>query len=634
MRRKNCSVAGAALFSIVLMSSGTLRADRPPAQHVRGEFAPARAVHQAGTAKQIQLHRGLRGHVPPVRWGAVDREKLRREDALRDGVGGLPMRVGIERPSPVGLITPQADGQWTQASDGSPLWTIKLDSPDAEGIRVHFSRFDLPLGARVVVSDAGGMQTYSYEGVGPIGKRRFWSNVIDGDAAYVQYQPPSEAAQPPNLEIDRISHIYREPAEGQESLLLPCQEDVNCHDVDSVAQASVARIVFQDGGSFLCSGGLLADSDPNTFAGYFLTANHCISRQSVADTVEARWFYETTSCNGPTTFGPTSLGSVLLATSETTDFTFLRLIEDPDAGQGFAAWNAASSAPTEPVTGIHHPGGSWKRVSFGSLTTEPPICSQFGLGLDKFWYLDWFEGITEQGSSGSPLFNAEWEVVGQLFGACLFEEPNCNNQDRYNVVYGRFDQTFPSIQSWLQAAPATDDEFEDNDEVEQAALLGQGDHDLYLVDLFDYFAVELCEEGEGLRISATYDHSEMDLDMQLVTTGGLLVAIAPETGGTEVVDAALPPGTYVVKIIKERGWGGPYVLNVTIPNNYGDLDGDGTPGVSDVMCVIDVASGNPSTCTFQEADVIPCGGDGTVNLFDVLAVVRATGGDQACGGCP
>ena len=60
------------------------------------------------------------------------------------------------------------------------------------------------------------------------------------------------------------------------------------------------------GGSVLtCSGALLTDFDDDTYVGYFLTANHCLSgngsdlgTQTEASTTEYYWFYQTSTCNG------------------------------------------------------------------------------------------------------------------------------------------------------------------------------------------------------------------------------------------------------------------------------------------------------------------------------------------------
>ena len=49
---------------------------------------------------------------------------------------------------------------------------------------------------------------------------------------------------------------------------------------------------------YLCSGALVSDTDGSTTIPYLLTANHCISTQSAASTLEVFWDYKTASCNG------------------------------------------------------------------------------------------------------------------------------------------------------------------------------------------------------------------------------------------------------------------------------------------------------------------------------------------------
>ena len=51
-------------------------------------------------------------------------------------------------------------------------------------------------------------------------------------------------------------------------------------------------------------GHLVNDNDPNSRIPYFMTANHRLSTQSVADTINSYWFFERATCEGP---NPTSV---------------------------------------------------------------------------------------------------------------------------------------------------------------------------------------------------------------------------------------------------------------------------------------------------------------------------------------
>jgi hypothetical protein len=97
----------------------------------------------------------------------------------------------------------------------------------------------------------------------------------------------------------------------------------------------------------------------------------------------------------------------------------VRLADDPRDGQGFAGWTTAE--PSGRLASIHHPRGRHKRLSFGELTSSQPVCGSYP--QSHFWYLDWVEGTTESGSSGAPLFDASWRLVGQLLGTCCVRNP-------------------------------------------------------------------------------------------------------------------------------------------------------------------------------------------------------------------
>ncbi|HOC73975.1 MAG TPA: hypothetical protein PKL54_14270, partial [Candidatus Hydrogenedentes bacterium] len=50
------------------------------------------------------------------------------------------------------------------------------------------------------------------------------------------------------------------------------------------------------------------------------------------------------------------------------DVTLLRLRSAPPAGLARAGWTTAVPAPGAQVTCLHHPSGSWKRISHGALS--------------------------------------------------------------------------------------------------------------------------------------------------------------------------------------------------------------------------------------------------------------------------
>lgn len=220
-----------------------------------------------------------------------------------------------------------------------------------------------------------------------------------------------------------------------------CHNDVSCYADWANEAAAVARISFiEHGNTYLCSGCLLAAAVQSS-AEYFLTANHCIPNQTVASTIEFFWLYQTSSCDGPApslSDVPHTSGSDLLAGSPATDFSFLRLKRAAPGGVSFLGWSLDGPADNETLTCIHHPDGSFERISFGHPYDSDP----------EFWAVQWFSGVTEGGSSGSPLLNASHQVIGQLNGGFDGAGSSCDDPAAPDQ-FGRFDVGFNAMKRWL-----------------------------------------------------------------------------------------------------------------------------------------------------------------------------------------
>jgi V8-like Glu-specific endopeptidase len=197
-----------------------------------------------------------------------------------------------------------------------------------------------------------------------------------------------------------------------------------------VEKRSVAMIL--SGGSALCTGSLV-NNTANDGTPYFLTANHCYS-----NTVGSWVFvfnHETTGCTGTT--GPTNQtvsGSVLRARNAGSDFCLLELNSIPPASYNvqYAGWDASDAATVTSAVGIHHPSGDLKKISFENDAVPQGTWS----GAQTWDVQQWDDGITEGGSSGSPLFDQNHRVIGQLYGGLSGCAGNVENGE--GDSYGRF----------------------------------------------------------------------------------------------------------------------------------------------------------------------------------------------------
>ncbi|MBV5333082.1 serine protease, partial [bacterium] len=144
-----------------------------------------------------------------------------------------------------------------------------------------------------------------------------------------------------------------------------CNLDVTCQAAWSNESKAVARMIFSSaGGSYLCSGTLLSDKDLSSSIPYFLTANHCISTQTEASSLETYWFYHASACNSSTPYSAArelAGGATLLYANADTDTSFMRLNSSPPVGVVFAGWDTNLPAIGSAVTSIHHPSGDLQK---------------------------------------------------------------------------------------------------------------------------------------------------------------------------------------------------------------------------------------------------------------------------------
>ncbi len=369
------------------------------------------------------------------------------------------IKVGVDRDLYLSgpTATDPSPGLVTQLSDGTVLWTLRIRSEGALGTRLHILDCSLGAGESLVVYNPGnlGEAVGPFEGKGPDGSGDFYTPTVFSQEFVIEYHAPALPGKPA-FRIKGVNHLARDLSEFFQNKVLPCHNDISCFTGNNAYyyRNGIGRMYFIDGGSgYVCSGALLVDVDPNTFIPYFLTANHCIATQAAANTLEVYWRYDTPFCNGTPPELSTlsrSIGATLLSTRDlsVSDFCFLRLTQDPPSGTYFLGWNAADNFIGTPIHGIHHPDGSFKRISFGSVTQDYNFSN---LNESNYWVVSWTSGVTEGGSSGSPLIMGQGVLIGSLTGG-VPDNP-CANISTARDAYGRFSKTYPFIQGWINVIP-------------------------------------------------------------------------------------------------------------------------------------------------------------------------------------
>lgn len=419
-----------------------------------------------------------------------DTERLLAEDNNVENEGNPP-RIGTSLPLSVNEKT---SGQWIQLPNGK-LWMLNIISRGAKAISITFDDFFLAQGSKMFFYNANKKQVLgAFTAKHNRENGYFATEPIEGESVYIEYFEPNSVTQQSRFHIESIGYFYKElsdlrqfkdhndPLRVGESQ--PCHVDINCTPVGDDWQdekKGVVHISFKAGGNwYLCTGSLInnvaQDGTP-----YFLTAYHCGADEATPQEYNS-WVFkfkyeappEQASGNGTTmTSSPAGTKTIIGCTklsegsiSGGSDFQLLLLssMPTPNFFPVYNGWDRSEPIATTGV-GIHHPAGDIKKISTCNeiLPSGNDFVSGNMMAANSTWSVHWVAnangyGVTEGGSSGSPLFNPDGMIVGTLTGG----SSSCV-QTNARDIYGRFsyhwdkngNSNADKLQPWLDPANTT-----------------------------------------------------------------------------------------------------------------------------------------------------------------------------------
>jgi len=442
-------------------------------------------TYEEYTQWQAELNRWLSSETPAATYSTAMRVPLTRAeiDAVeRAPRSESPLRIGLVKAlTPAVEIAGLGRGRSTRADaagslrvldDGGLVWALAVRSDEAGAVRLHIERMALPGGAALYVYNPGGEAFGPYVGEGPDGSGEFWTTAVFGQEAVVQVRVPAGVNDADlrglTLRVTEAGLITRNFAAG----IAPpgprpedhgsgfcgnetCVVDASCFN-GTPAQPekdAIAKMEWIQGAFiYTCTGGLINDTNPSQ-NNFFLTANHCVSKNNTAKNVSFYWRFRTSSCNGacPSNNGwpYKTTGATVSATGRKGDFTLLHLDANPPSGSVFLGWTSTAVANTNnaPLYRVSNPDFGPQVYSQHNVSTTAGTCSGWPRG-ERIYSKD-ITGATDGGSSGSPVVNASSQIVGQLSGSCGFNVNDPCDAAANATVDGAFAFYFNTVKPFI-----------------------------------------------------------------------------------------------------------------------------------------------------------------------------------------
>lgn len=510
----------------------------------------------------------------------TDNEMLIKEDAERQDKS-LPFRVGIGHSV---AKTLDNSGRKDILDDGSILWRAKFVSENAIMTYLVFDKFNIPEEAQLFIYSPDQTQVfgpYTNDDVQNVGK--LVTDDIIGDEVIVEYYEPAAASFKGEFQIAAVMHVYRDflhtrslekgphgDAEGTCHINVACPEANPWRDpIKSVVCIGITAYVPAEGGwgGYLCSGAMVnnvrQDKTP-----YVLSAEHCVAAND--QTHKFYFNYQLYECNGTDGFsGYVANGGEIIArsgavnTNEKSDFLLLKITRNLNSFAWhdsivFAGWDRSGAASVG--AGIHHPGGDWKKISFPSSVSTITSGNMAQKYFKVLWKTNPNKGVTEQGSSGSPLFNANQRIIGTLTSG----SSSCNyvyGSDNYGRMYYHWNNNnAPNatnrLQPWLD--PDNTGAVTLNSMKFDGTILGIQQHETSTFDIYPNPSEDgrITVQGEFLPEQATCQIynvlGQMVKNMEVFTDATFTLNVSDLDNGVYFIDILGSERTYRSKLIIAR----------------------------------------------------------------------------------
>ena len=384
---------------------------------------------------------------------------MRAEDAKRK-LENLPPRVG--KVIPVKLTTGNS-GEWSTLPNGQEIWRLCLYAEDAIALMLTYDKFEIPEGGKLFIYNEDRSRILgAYTEENNPQRVEYATEFIAGDQITLEYVAPVSGSFDTPIIVSGVvfgyNNLYltkQQKGDSTRAVLGEsgwCMVNITCSEGNNWTdqKKGVVRIATPTGDGYysVCSGSIVNNTAGNLDP-LLLSAFHCYNTLTTAQMNQSIYYfnYEHPYCSGSSNPSvPTITGATMLVNNPLnggSDGALLRLNEKIPASYGvyYNGWDRRNTAATSGV-GIHHPNADVKKISTFTSSAQSKSNVNFGSGgitaSNSMWGVAFVattngHGVTEGGSSGSPLFNQNKRIVGTLSGGSA----TCESPNGYNTFYGK-----------------------------------------------------------------------------------------------------------------------------------------------------------------------------------------------------
>lgn len=421
-------------------------------------------ISEGGTPTSFKYQNTLKSDLPtvqiPINFSVEDLKTVDRWQVSQ----GAPLKVGVLLPTD---LTIDNAGSWNTLPDGKRVWRLQVQAKDAIALMLSFRDFYIPENGKLFI--------YSSDKTHLIGAfthhtnpptKEYATEFLAGDKIILEYEAGISENEHPRIAIDAVGygynhlHVSRTIADTGPGTSGSCMVNINCEEGEAwqTEKNGVCQMTLPIGNYIYICSGALVNNTAEDLKPYILSAFHCIDldipvTEKNLNKYTFYFHFEHTGCENNSSIasyrtitGCKKIAGIPLDGGSDGLLLLLNQTIPEHYNAYYNGWDRSNTAAQSGV-GIHHPSGDYMKIS----TFNKVARTSTWYGIDNIkgapnahWNVVFEQtanghAVTEGGSSGSPLFNQNKQIVGTLSGgSSSCEKPNGANT--YGKLYYHWDQ--------------------------------------------------------------------------------------------------------------------------------------------------------------------------------------------------